>query len=45
MEAGCVMKPNKHWVSIALVIAAAAIAVSGHDGWGWCLFLVFCIEP
>lgn len=35
---------NQHWVSIALVAAAAAIGASGHDGWGWCLFLVFLIE-
>lgn len=37
-------KPNQHWVSIALCIAAAVIGYSGHDGWGWCLALVFMIE-
>jgi hypothetical protein len=37
-------KINKHWVSLGLVFAAAAIGVSGHDGWGWCLFLIFVME-
>ncbi|WP_342711521.1 hypothetical protein AAFG13_06675 [Bradyrhizobium sp. B124] len=35
---------NRHWVSLALVAAAAVIGCSGHDGWGWCLFIVFLIE-
>lgn len=38
------MKPNKHWVAAALAIAAGLIGYSGHDGWGWCLLLVFLIE-
>ncbi len=38
------MKINHHWVSLALIAAAAVIGYSGHDGWGWCLFLVFWIE-
>lgn len=33
--------PDKHWVSVALAIAAGVIGFSGHDGWGWCLFLIF----
>lgn len=36
--------PNKTYVSVALVAAAAIIGYSGNDGWGWCLFLVFLIE-
>lgn len=35
---------NRHWVSFALTIAAGAIGYSGHDGWGWCLVLIFIIE-
>lgn len=35
---------NRHWVSIALAIAAGVIGYSGHDGWGWCLFVVALIE-
>lgn len=35
---------NAHWVSFALALAAGAIGYSGHDGWGWCLFLIFVIE-
>lgn len=26
---------NKHWVAVALALAAGAIGYSGHDGWGW----------
>lgn len=35
---------NKHWVAFALAIAAGAIAYSGHDGWGWCLFVIVMME-
>ena len=35
---------NKHWCSIALALAAGAIGYAGHDGWGWCIFLIFVIE-
>ncbi len=38
------MKPSQHWVSLALAIAAGAIGYSGHDGWGWCLVVIFFIE-
>jgi hypothetical protein len=37
-------KANKHWTSVALAIAAGVIGASGHDGWGWCLFIIFLIE-
>lgn len=30
-------------VQLALLCAAAFIAASGHDGWGWCLFFFFLI--
>ena len=35
---------NKHWCSVALALAAWAIGSSGHDGWGWCLFVILLIE-
>lgn len=35
---------NKHWVAVALAVAAGAIGCSGNEGWGWCLFLIFVIE-
>jgi hypothetical protein len=35
---------NKHWTAAALALAAGAIGYSGHDGWGWCLFLIVLIE-
>jgi len=35
---------NKHAVALALAIAAGAIGFSGHDGWGWCLFVLFLVE-
>jgi hypothetical protein len=38
------MRISKHHVSIALAAAAAAIGASGHEGWGWCLFIIFMIE-
>lgn len=38
------MQVNRHWASVALALAAGAIGCSGHDGWGWCLVLVFLIE-
>lgn len=38
------MKPNRRWLSIALAIAAGAIGYSGHDGWGWCLFIIVLLE-
>lgn len=38
------MSPNKHWVSVALALAAGVIGYSGHDGWGWCLFVIVLIE-
>lgn len=38
------MKVDKHWVSLGLAIAAGAIGVMGHDGWGWCLFVIVLIE-
>jgi len=38
------MKASRRWLSIALAISAGAIGYSGHDGWGWCLFLVFLNE-
>jgi hypothetical protein len=31
---------DKHWVSVALALAAGAIAANGKDGWGWCLFII-----
>lgn len=34
---------NKYLVAAALAIAAGAIGYSGHDGWGWCLALIFMI--
>lgn len=37
------MKP-RHWISIALAVAAGAIGCSGHDDWGWCLFLIFVLN-
>lgn len=30
---------NKQTVGAILVVAAAAIAISGHSGWGWFLLL------
>lgn len=35
---------TKHLVAAALGLAAGLIGFSGHDGWGWCLFLVALIE-
>ena len=35
---------SKHIVSLALIAAAAVIGATGHDGWGWRLFIVFLIE-
>lgn len=35
---------NKHAVALALAIGAGAIGYSGHDGWGWCLFVLFLVE-
>lgn len=35
---------NRHWIAFALAIAAGAIGYSGHDGWGWCLVVIFLIE-
>lgn len=35
---------SKHWVSLALAVAAGAIGYSGHDGWGWCLFVIVLLE-
>lgn len=35
---------NKHMVSAVLAIAAAAALYTGHDGWGWCLFVIVLIE-
>lgn len=28
-------------VPIAFIACAALLGVTGHDGWGWCLFLAF----
>ncbi|WP_283807250.1 hypothetical protein [Bradyrhizobium sp. Tv2a-2] len=35
---------NRHWISVALALAAGAIACSGHEGWGWCLLMIVVIE-
>jgi hypothetical protein len=32
---------NRYWVGVALALAAGAIGYSGHDGWGWCLVVIF----
>lgn len=37
------VEPNRYWIMIALAIAAGAIGYSGHDGWGWCLLLIFIL--
>lgn len=33
----------KYGVAIALVLGAAMVAATGHDGWGWFLFCVVLI--
>jgi hypothetical protein len=38
------MTINKHWGALAITLAAGAINYSGHDGWGFCLVIVFLIE-
>lgn len=44
MEIAKQMNANKHWVAMALALAAGAIGYSGHDGWGWCLVVIVLIE-
>jgi hypothetical protein len=38
------IQPTKSLVSIVLAASAGAIGYSGHDGWEWCLILIFFIE-
>lgn len=33
------MKVDNNLVALACVIGAACVASSGHDGWGWLLFI------
>jgi len=35
---------NRHWASVGLAFAAGAIGYAGHDGWGWCLLMIWIIE-
>jgi len=32
------MKAFPHALPIACIVVAGAVAISGHDGWGWFLF-------
>lgn len=38
-------RPDKYWVAVALALAAGAFGFTGHDGWGWCLFVIWLILP
>jgi hypothetical protein len=37
------MKPH-HWICVALAISAGFIGASGHDGWGWFLFVIVILN-
>lgn len=38
------MMSSKRWVQTALAVGAGAIGYSGHDGWGWFLFIILLLE-
>jgi len=34
---------NKQAIGVLCIIGAVVVASSGHDGWGWLLFLAFMV--